>query len=724
MGIAITDAHRELEQVAASFFADHDALGATRRLLNTPARSLPTFWDEIAQLGWLGLGVGEAHGGSGYGLAEVAVVTEATGRVVAPGPFTPTVIAASVLETCAPEAVAAARVPALVDGAVTWALGLDGSGLTITGSGHDVVADGSAGVLLGAGCAQRAMVFAGDDVILLDLRESEIALGNAADLDPSRPSATATLSRAPAAVIEGGARRARAIAWTLLAAEATGGALACCESATAYAKERSQFGRVIGTFQAVKHHCANMLVAAEMATAATWDAARAADGDDLAAFELAASVAATLAVQAFYDNAQLNTQVHGGIGFTWEHDAHLYVRRSTALVAVLGGADPHPIVIDAHRAGVTRAADLDLPPEAEEIRTSVRAELAAIAKLDGDARRDALVDSGYAVAHWPTPFGRGAGPVEQLVIEAELAEAGIKVPQYGITSWVILTLIQYGTPDQIERWVSPALHQRTVWCQMFSEPEAGSDAASIRTRGVRTDGGWILNGQKVWTSVAHEADLGLVTIRTDPDAPKHDGITTMVIDMHAEGVEVRPLRQVTGNADFNEVFLTDVFVPDDDVVGPVNAGWKVARSTFGNERVGIGGGIGGSFAGFVDPVELMDAHPDKAAGVVVASARHLSRNHTLRLLNLRRAQRAVAGSEAGPEGNVTKLVVAEQGQHLADIALRLSGPAAAFIEGDGAPAAYLALANRAMTIAGGTSEITRNQIAERILGLPRDPLIR
>lgn len=724
MGIAIDDAHRELEAVATAFLTDRGALAANRALLNDPDGTLPPFWDDLAGMGWLGLAVSEDNGGSGFGLIEVAVIAEAMGAAVAPGPFLTTAIAASVIDICAAPEVAGGRLGDLVDGKIRWAFGFDGSGLKISGPADTPTASGSTGVLLAGGCAERALVLVGDDVALVDLTSTDIGVASPADVDPSRPSLAVELTDAPVTILPGAARQARAIAWTLLAAEATGGARACCESATAYAKEREQFGRVIGSFQAVKHHCANMLVASELATAATWDAARAAADDDLDSFEYAAAVAATLAVDAFFTNSQLNTQVHGGIGFTWEHDAHLYVRRATVLSALIVAADPHPVVIDATRRGVLRAADLDLPGEAEAIRERVRADLAEIAKSDGDARRDALVDSGYAVPHWPTPFGRGAGAVEQLVIESELAAAGIQTPQYGITSWVILTLIQHGTPDQIERWVSPALHQETVWCQMFSEPGAGSDAASIRMKGVRTDGGWILNGQKVWTSVAHQADQGLVTVRTDPDAPKHDGITTMVIDMHDPGVEVRPLRQVTGNADFNEVFLTDVFVPDDDVVGPVNAGWKVARSTFGNERVGIGGGIGGSFAGFIDPVALMDAHPERAAEFVASVAAHLARNQTLRLLNMRRAQRAVAGTEAGPEGNVTKLVVAEQGALLAPIAVALAGPGAAFLEGEGAGPAYLALACRAMTIAGGTSEIARNQIAERILGLPRDPLLR
>ena len=192
--------------------------------------------------------------------------------------------------------------------------------------------------------------------------------------------------------------------------------------------------------------------------------------------------------------------------------------------------------------------------------------------------------------------------------------AGVSRPQYGITGWVILTLIQHATEDQVARWVMPALRQDVIWCQLFSEPDAGSDAAGVKTRGTRVDGGWLVNGQKVWTSGAHVASFGLATIRTDPDVPKHEGITTMVIDMHAEGVEVRPLKMVTGHSEFNEVFFNDVFVPDDDVVGPVNGGWTVARATLGNESVSIGGGQGGGAMPADMVIAPFDAHPERLAG--------------------------------------------------------------------------------------------------------------
>jgi alkylation response protein AidB-like acyl-CoA dehydrogenase len=478
-------------------------------------------------------------------------------------------------------------------------------------------------------------------------------------------------------------------------------------------------------FQAVKHHCANMLVAAELATAAVWDAARAAaaGGDQLT---YTAAIAATLALAAADLNANLNIQVHGGIGFTWEHDAHLYLRRATAIRAIIDAEAAAQQVTDSVRGGARVERGIDLPAEAEPIRATVRQFIERVRDLDSDARRKALIEAGYVMPNWPKPWGRDAGAVEQLVIEQEFDAAGIKRPNYGITSWVILTLIQYATPKQIERWVPPALNQEVIWCQLFSEPGAGSDAAGIRTRATRADGGWVINGQKVWTSGAHVSRYGLATVRTNPDAPKHEGITMMVIDLKADGVLVRPLKMVTGNSDFNEIFFTDVFIPDADVVGPVDGGWTVARATLGNESVSIGGGGGGSrmampAEAFIAP---FDANPQRLPGGAGRVGRHIASTQAMAALNLRSAHRAVAGGEPGPEGNVTKLLLSEIGHESAAIMAALAGPDLAFLEGAGALGGMLTLGNRAMSIAGGTSEIKRNQIGERILGLPRDPLIK
>jgi alkylation response protein AidB-like acyl-CoA dehydrogenase len=487
---------------------------------------------------------------------------------------------------------------------------------------------------------------------------------------------------------------------------------------------REQFGRPIAMYQAVKHHCANMVVATELATSAVWDAARAATtGGDVQSY--AAAIAATLAGPAADLCANLNMQVHGGIGFTWEHDCHVLMRRATTLRALLDPGAASTDAVELNRRGVRRSTtDITLPEEAEQFRPEIKALAERIKGLDAAAQRDALIETGYVMPHWPKPWGRAAGPIEQLVIEQELKAAGISKPGYGITGWVILTLIQYGNDDQVKRWVPPALAQDVIWCQLFSEPDAGSDAAGIKTKATRVDGGWLVNGQKVWTSGAHVAGMGFATVRTNPDVPKHDGITTMVIDMKAEGVEVRPLKMTTGASEFNEVFFNDVFVPDDDVVGPVDGGWTVARATLGNESVSIGGGQGG----MATPGEMLlgayDRNPERLAGGAPRIGRYLAQQQAMGLLNLRSVYRAVEGAGPGPEGAMTKLILSELGHDAAAILSELAGEQTAFMDGDAAMSNMLVLFHRGMSIAGGTSEIKRSQIGERILGLPRDPLIK
>ena len=583
MPIAISDDHRALAQTVSEFLAARGARAAARNLLEAKTDGPPDFWGEVGKLGWLGLHLPEEYGGSGFGLSELVIVVEQFGRAVAPGPFVPTVIASAVIAAAGPPDLQARLLPGLASGSAIGAVALRGD-----------VADGTgnAGIAASGHLADVLLVAQGDDVLVVETAGDGVKTEVPANLDPARRIARVTLTGAPATVLPGARKVLTDLSRLLFAAEATGVAREVTEQAAEYAKVREQFGRPIATFEAVKHHCANMLVAAELATAAVWDAARAADGEQLS---YTAAIAATLAVPSAVQNAQLNIQVHGGIGFTWEHDAHLYLRRAAAI----------PAMLQPGRA-VSRAAAIDLPPEAEEIRASIRPEVQRLRNLDREARKQALIESGLLMPHWPKPWGRDAGAVEQLVIEQEFAAAGLKRPSLGITGWVILTLIQYGTPEQVARWVPAALNQEVIWCQLFSEPGAGSDAAGIRTRATRVDGeaggGWLINGQKVWTSGAQHAGYGFATVRTNPDAPKHDGITMVVIDMHAKGVTVRPLRMPNGGSEFNEVFFDDVFVPDDDVVGPVDGGWTVARATLGNESVSIGGGGGNGGFSIGSPV--------------------------------------------------------------------------------------------------------------------------
>jgi 3-oxochol-4-en-24-oyl-CoA dehydrogenase len=724
MGIALTDDHRELAEVARAFLTSQKARWAARSLLDTPDEARPTFWQDMVELGWLGLHIDEEYGGSGYGLPELVVVIDELGRAVAPGPFVPTVIASAAIAKDGTADQKSRLLPGLIDGTLTAGIGLDGQ-VQINDGPKNGIADGDAGIVLGAGLAELLLIGAGDDVLVLDRGRAGVSVDVPDNFDPTRRSGRVRLHNVSISaddVLPGARESALARARTLLAAEAVGGASDCVDAAVDYAKVRQQFGRTIATFQAVKHHCANMLVAAESAIAAVWDASRAASEDE-AQFRLIAAVAAALAFPAYARNAELNIQVHGGIGFTWEHDAHLHLRRALVIAALFGGDAPARDVFERTAAGATRENSLDLPPEAEELRTRIHADTAEIAALDKEAQRDKLIETGYVMPHWPKPWGRAADAVEQLVTEEEFRAAGIKRPDYSITGWVILTLIQHGTPWQIERFVEKALRQDEIWCQLFSEPEAGSDAASVKTRATRVEGGWKINGQKVWTSGAQFCARGLATVRTDPEAPKHAGITTVIVDMKAPEVEVRPLRQITGGSEFNEVFFNDLFVPDEDVVGAPNSGWTVARATLGNERVSIGGS-GSFYEGLAAKlVQLAQQESDRLAGAEIRVGCYLAEDHALRLLNLRRAARSVEGAGPGPEGNVTKLKLAEHMVEGAAISAALLGPEIALTDGLGALAGRMIMGARGMTIAGGTSEVTRNQIAERILGMPRDPLI-
>lgn len=718
MSIAITDDHRELTRTASDFLGRSNARAEARAFLEADDEGLPSFWSALVGLGWLGLHLPEAFGGSGFGLPELVVVVEELGRAGAPGPFVPTVAASAFLARAGSADQQARLLPGLASGSTLGAVaGANDVEL------RDGAAYGTVGAVVGGGSADLFMIPVGDDVVVIEGGADGVTVEVPRNLDPTRRSARVTLDGAAAEIVPGARTMLLAVTRLIFAAEATGIARECTASASAYAKVREQFGRPIATFQAVKHHCADMLVDAELATAAVWDAARAAAGDD-EQFAFAAAMAAAIAIPAGEWNAQLNIQVHGGIGFTWEHDAHLALRRATVINAVV---DPEAAAIDVTdfvRAGVQRERSVDLPPEAEAVRDDVRSFVAGLDVDDATATRAALIASGYAMPHWPAPWGRGAGAVEQLVIEQEFAAAGVRRPMYGITGWVILTLIQHGTEDQVARWVRPALAGDVIWCQLFSEPEAGSDAAGVKTRATRVDGGWRINGQKVWTSGAHQSRFGLATVRTNPDVEKHAGITTMVIDMEGDGVEVRPLRMITGTAEFNEVFFDDVFVPDDDVVGPVDGGWTVARATLGNESVSIGGGAGGGMMPAAMFLAPFDAHPERLAGGAGRLGRYLAHSEMMTVLNLRSAHRAVAGGAPGPEGNVTKLVLSENGHEAAAMLAALTGPDTAFLDGAGQFSGNLVLWHRAMSIAGGTSEIKRNQIGERILGLPRDPLIR
>jgi 3-oxochol-4-en-24-oyl-CoA dehydrogenase len=703
MPIALTDEHRDLAAVVRDFAQREELLRRAREYLDVREEKLPTFWGNLASTGWLGLHVPEQYGGSGYGLPEVAVIAEEFGRWVAPGPFLPSVIVSAVLSDIGSPALCERWLPGLADGSLCGAISFGR-------------------LALGGDVADVFVVARGEDLVVA--ARNELSVMPRTSLDRSRQITEVVVPDGVGEVIAGGRSRALAIARTLAAAEAAGVAHAATDMAVAYAKVREQFGRVIGSFMAVKHHCANMRVQAELAVAAAWDAAEAAASTGPEA-EFAAAVAAANALPAATFCSQMNIQVHGGIGYTWEHDAHLYMRRAGSLASLFGPATAaQEDLFRLSAAGVHRKTSVKLPDEAERYRAEVREFLREFDQLAPAEQRRKLVDEGYLNPHWPKPWGRAAGPVEQLVIDVEMA--GINRPEMGIGGWVTLTFTQHGTPDQVARWTRPSMLGETQWCQLFSEPNAGSDAAGVQTKGTKVEGGWLVNGQKLWTSGAQFASHGFATVRTNPDVSKHAGITMMGIDLHAPGVTIRPLRSITGHEGFNEVFFDNVFVPDDDVVGAIDAGWTVARATLGNERVSIGsGGVTRGAQGSDEQlIEVVDQrhHGDKGYARQVGAL--LAEGNAMKLINTRSVLRAVMGVEPSPEGNVTKLLNSEHGQRVAELAMVLSAEDGALEGDDDGQTGPAWVSIRSLSIAGGTSEIGRNQIGERLLGLPREPGLR
>ncbi|MEO6083762.1 MAG: acyl-CoA dehydrogenase family protein, partial [Umezawaea sp.] len=506
------------------------------------------------------------------------------------------------------------------------------------------------------------------------------------------------------------------LAVTLFAAEASGIAGWCLRTAVEHARTREQFGRPIGSFQAVKHLCVEMLCRVEQASAVAWDAARAAD-EAPAEHPLAAAVAAAVALDAAVDNAKDCIQVLGGIGFTWEHDAHRYLRRALVLRQLAGGSAKWrrraaELALD----GARRSLRVELEDDSADDRAAARALAEEVAALLPAEQRTRLVDSGYLVPHWPKPYGLGASPTQLLVIDEELDRAGVQRPSLVIGAWAAPTILRHGTPEQRERFVRPTLLGEITWCQLFSEPEAGSDLASLRTKAVRADGGWLLTGQKVWTSLAKQADWAICLARTDPDAPKHRGITYFLVDMRTPGIDVRPLREITGESVFNEVFLDGVFVPDDRVVGEVNGGWRLARATLADERVAMGRGssLGEWLEGVLGLETARDPDVRERIGALVGEGLAVS------LLDLRAGLRRLGGQEPGAESSVRKLVGVRHRQTVAEFAVELLGPDGTTTEGPAQAVVHEFLLSRCLSIAGGTTQVLLNLAGERILGLPRE----
>ncbi|MEV4127395.1 acyl-CoA dehydrogenase [Nocardia sp. NPDC049707] len=736
MTIATTDEHKAVQESMRGWAGSVRPIATMR---DEPADFWRAYWPALADFGIFRVAIAEAAGGHGGSVADLAVLVEQAAHDLVGGPVLSTALAnlvtAGALAEDMPCGVA-------LDFVVDEAEHPRGERASVPGASEELLLTGVWESVLGAapGTSVLLPVRTPDGLrwCVIGPDAEGLRIEALASADPSTPLARVRCAevRVPAERVFESPHAVEDLLAVLVSAELAGVAGWCLETAVEYAKVREQFGRKIGSFQALKHICAWMLCRTELIRSVAADAAAAVD-EGGAELPIAAAIAAAISLDAAVETAKDCIQVLGGIGFTWEHDAHFYLRRATALRQLLGGsARWRARVTELTRAGQRRTTGADRVfasaerahgggSERRQSETAgvgaddsnvneLAAEVAAIAALPVDQRRDALVDAGLAMPHWPAPYGRGANPMTGLVISEELRRAGLKLPDLAIGGWAIPTLLQHGTQQQIDRFAWPTLRGEVVWCQLFSEPEAGSDLAALRTTAKKVDGGWVLSGQKVWTSLGDTANWAICLARTDPDAPKHRGISYFLVDMHSAGLEVRPLVQITGEAHFSEVFLDDVFVPDDCLVGALNNGWKIARSTLSTERVAMGGnGIG--------PVleELIAKLPATGPGAELVNDRlggFIANAIAGLLLEQRAAVRMLAGGDPGAQSSVRKLVGVRHRQAVAEFAMETAGPTGA----QDSEVVKEFLLTRCLSIAGGTEQILLTVAGERILGLPRD----
>jgi alkylation response protein AidB-like acyl-CoA dehydrogenase len=782
VAVADSEDQQALADAVTQLLERHWSAGTAHKQIGDPGSvSELALWPQLAVLGIAGLPVAEAAGGAGGRWADLSVALEACGAVLAPTPAVAVAGAIGTLTAVGGDGTGGRRTAELlaqicagdVVATVAWTQrpGLWGARGAFRAepdkeparSGAEMLVSGTAELILSPE-ADRVLLLAdtsdapGTPVLLLvDTAAEGVSVRRTDGLDLLRPLGALGLTRARAIILASGdastsaVRHGLATAAAALASELVGLAGHCLDGAVRYAAERHQFGRPIGSFQAVKHICADMLTGVELARAATRHLAELLDAEALgdagalgeagatarvSADDLDDAVALALlkAVSVAQDVSAGYIQVLGGIGFSWEHEAHLYYRRAGASAPLFGTATAHRTRLDPSNAPTTtsggKAAAVTPPPgtAAAELTAHVARLLPEHRRKWGDddsfaARLDwqrTLHAIGWIAPHWPTEFGgRGLNIVDQVACDRVLAQC--RAPDLagvlGVNN-VAPTLMLYGTPGQ--RAHLRGIQAGTeVWCQGFSEPGSGSDLASLRTRAVLDESTdeFVINGEKIWTSEGMEADYCMLLVRTDPDARPHKGISALLVPMDSPGITRRPITQITGEGGFAQVFFDDVRVPRSALLGPLHEGWTVTMTTLSFERAGVIMMAGRLEQSILDVMaELAGRELDP--GVRLDLADRIAEARLLGLLGQRALGRIAEGGAPGAEHSVIKhawsLAMQSVGvSHLA--ALGLDGVSGTPLTS--AQAAYLR--SRAATIAGGTTEIMRNILAERVLGMPR-----
>jgi alkylation response protein AidB-like acyl-CoA dehydrogenase len=733
----------------------------------------PDLWRRVSELGWAGISVPDRHGGLGLGWTELCAVVEECGRVLLGLPLADSAVCALAIELLAPHQ-AGRFLPAMAAGDLIGTMAFD-SETTARREAHGWRIEGEARFVVHGAAATVACVFVPEPEPLLLLLDEQMLAGVArrdvSITDRTRPVSLLTFDTVlgPEAVVGTGATAVeardllRARRATALAAECAGGADGVLGDAAQYAMERRQFGRVIGSFQAVKHRLANDLALVEHARTAARFAAACPVGDRAELMRRAA-IAKSYCGDAFVRAASDGIQIHGGIGFTWEHPAHLFYKRATVNAELVWPStacreylrrswfdDSEPVdgraapEADSFGSAPTAGEHDDLAEDAivEELRAWL-AEQGEVDWIRFDRHRVSMEERAEASRAWERSLGRGkwlglTWPAEhggrglsmhaagRVVRELVAAGAPELFNQVGL-DLVGPAIVRYGTDDQKKRFL-PALLEGEVWCQGFSEPDAGSDLASLRTAAVRDGDSYVIDGQKVWSTFASRAAYCILLARTDPTVPKHRGISCFLLPMNTRGLTVRPIRDLTGDIEFFELFFDGCTLGQDAMLGAPGQGWEIANAVLANERTAIFSLLGVVHRDTLDLVELTRARPRRDDGQAELESRAVKLcidEAVVQWSNERATGLAAAGLSYPRLTSVMKVSWSELHQEITRLAIEAGGLATLLDKRDpGAVnegrALFQLLRARAETIYAGTSEIQRNIIGERVLGLPREP---
>ena len=766
MDLELNDEQRALQETVRGIVAKECSPMFVRSVIDDgvdPSR----WWATMVELYWPAVAIAEDAGGLGQTWNELAILLEELGRAVDPSPYLATTTQFTpIVRNCGDAEQRHRWLGGVADGAVTGALALGEQAVRASAVGDGWQLDGTVPDVVDGGCADEiALVATADDgpgvfVVNRTAAGGALRVETIPAFDHTAHIAHVTL----AGVVVGKRRR-------LAGHDVAGGMGRSVEEATLgwsittvgacqrvldlvldHVKQRHQFGVPIGSFQAVKHKAVDMYVAIQRARVLAHHAALTIVEDDPQR-----SVAVSMAKAAAGDCQEVvfqhGIQLFGGMGFTWENDLQIALRRAKLGAVMFGSTSEHRRRVAQDALMSTGAGGgLQFPSEAEAVRaefaawldanTPTAADAAVRARSTADsppwARRfqRAMFDAGWLLPGQPPELGgRNASLLEQFVIQEELMRRRIyhSFNPQGL-SIIAPSILMFGTPEQKERWAIPVLRGEKTAALGMSEPGAGSDLAGLRTRAVADGDGFVVNGQKVWTSGAHDADFILTFVRTDTDVAKHKGISVLIVPTDTPGVTRRPFGSMCAkdDFDFNEVFFDDAYVPKENLVGELNSGWSVATGTLGEERAML---WLTNFERIDDTVRDFAAHvrdtpiaadpitQDWYGNVVIDSA-------ALRLLGHRSIAKMARGEDPA-ELSILKLFGSEAAQRAANRALETLGPAA--LDRDRPTAPFNHMNNEHMssswfdrycrsfagTIAGGTSEIQRNIIAERILGLPR-----